>query len=129
MQSRVAFLFLAGATFALIGIPVHANHGFAAYSSEGTTVQATITEFRFINPHVQVYFDVSNEAGDPEAWQAELTAPNKLARAGWTKNTLKPGDAIVITGQIARNDGRSIRIRRIITEDGKSLPIRETIDF
>ena len=129
MQSRVIFLFLAGAAFALIGIPVHAHHGFAAYSSEGTTVQATITEFRFINPHVQVYFDVSNEAGDPEAWQAELTAPNKLARAGWTKNTLKPGDAIVITGQIARNGGRSIRIRRIITEDGKSLPIREIIDF
>ena len=63
-----------------------------------------------------------------ESWQAELTAPNKLARGGWTKNTLKPGDQIQISGEAARNDGRSIRIREIILSSGESLPLREILD-
>lgn len=105
-----------------------AHHGFAAYSDERVTVQATMTELRFVNPHVQLYFDVTNAQGETEHWQAELTAPNKLARGGWTKNTLKPGDQVQISGQVARNGGHSIRIREIITASGESLPLWEILD-
>ena len=107
--------------------PTLAHHGFAAYTNETRTVQATITNFRFVNPHVQLYFDVENETGEVEHWQAELTAPNKLSRGGWTKSTLKPGDEVQITGQVARNGGRSIRIRELRKAGGEPLSLREVL--
>ena len=107
--------------------PTLAHHGFAAYTNETRTVQATITNFRFVNPHVQLYFDVENETGEVEHWQAELTAPNKLSRGGWTKSTFKPGDEVQITGQVARNGGRSIRIRELRKAGGEPLPLREVL--
>lgn len=107
--------------------PTLAHHGSAAYTNETRTVQATITNFRFVNPHVQLYFDVENETGEVEHWQAELTAPNKLSRGGWTKSTLKPGDEVQITGQVARNGGRSIRIRELRKAGGEPLPLREVL--
>lgn len=103
-----------------------AHHGRASYSDEIVTLDATVTEFRFVNPHVQIYFDITNEAGEIEHWQGELTAPNRLARAGWTKTTFVPGDRLTITGEAARNDGKSVAIREIIM-DGQSLPLRETL--
>jgi len=108
--------------------PVLAHHGFASYSRDVVTVEAKVTEFRFINPHVQIFFDITNDAGEVEHWQGELTAPNKLARAGWTKTTFTPGDVLQISGEVARNGGHSIRIREIITASGESLPLFESLD-
>ncbi|NIW24151.1 MAG: hypothetical protein GWN29_06050 [Gammaproteobacteria bacterium] len=120
-------LLAAAAVATLAGtVAAQAHHGRASYSDEIVTLEATVTEFRFINPHVQIYFDITNEAGEIEHWQGELTAPNRLARAGWTKTTFVPGDRLTITGEAARNDGKSVAIREIIM-DGKSLPLRETL--
>jgi hypothetical protein len=128
MRIKVLFLIIISFAALTLGKFSMAHHGFAAYSNERITVQAVITELRFINPHVQLYFTIEGDAGHSESWQAELTAPNKLARGGWTKNTLKPGDQIQISGEAARNDGRSIRIREIILSSGESLPLREILD-
>ena len=79
----------------MLSRPLIAHHGTAAYdTSKVVTVKGTMADFRFVNPHVQLFFDVKNEKGETEHWQAELTAPNKLSRAGWDKHTLKPGDLI-----------------------------------
>jgi hypothetical protein len=121
------FLLMSGSVAMLASaIAAQAHHGRASYSDEIVTLEATVTEFRFVNPHVQIYFDVANEAGEIEHWQGELTAPNRLARAGWTKTTFMPGDQLTITGEAARNDGKSVAIREILM-DGKSLPLRETL--
>lgn len=128
MRAKSAGLTCGAVAALTMTVPTLAHHGFAAYSSERVTVQATMTEFKFVNPHVQLYFDITNEQGEIEHWQAELTAPNKLARGGWSKNTLQPGDQIQIAGQVARNGGHSIRIREIITADGQSMSLREILD-
>lgn len=123
-QSAVA---LALATL-IMGAPAAAHHGRASYSNDIVTLEATVTEFRFINPHVQIYFDITNDAGEIEHWQGELTAPNRLARGGWTQDSLKPGDQIRITGRAARNDGHSVAINEIVMPDGKQAPLREVLD-
>ena len=128
LQMKIIIFLTTGLAALAIWVPTLAHHGFAAYSNERITVQATMTELRFVNPHVQLYFDITNTDGEIERWQAELTAPNKLARGGWTKNTLRPQDQIQISGQIARNGGHSIRIREIITANGESLPLWEILD-
>ena len=128
MRTKIAVIATTVLAALAVGGPSLAHHGFAAYSSESVTVQATLIELRFVNPHVQLYFDVTNTDGELEHWQAELTAPNKLARGGWTQNTLKPGDQIQISGQVARNGGHSIRIMEIVTATGESLSLREVLD-
>ena len=128
MQARRILLIIIGAAALGHGIAGQAHHGRASYSAEIITLQATVTEFRFINPHVQIYFDVTNEAGEIEHWQGELTAPNRLARAGWTKSTFQPGDRLQITGAAARNDGHSVAITEILNAEGESLPLREILD-
>ena len=124
---KTKFLLLLTTAF-LLGASAFAHHGRASYSQDIISLDATVTEFRFVNPHVQVYFDITTEAGETEHWQGELTAPNKLARGGWTKSTLQPGDQIRITGRAARNDGHSVAINEIIMPDGEAIPLGEVLD-
>ena len=124
---RTTSLLLLAAVF-LLAESALSHHGRASYSRDVVTLQATVTEFRFVNPHVQIYFDITNGAGETEHWQGELTAPNKLARGGWTKNTLQPGDEIRISGRAARNEGRSVAINEIVMPNGESIPLWEVLD-
>ena len=100
MRTKRLILCAAAATM-LAGTIASAHHGRAAYGEHMVTLDATVTEFKFINPHVQIYFDVTAEGGEIQHWQGELTAPNKLARGGWTKTTLVPGSEIQISGRVA----------------------------
>ncbi|MFL2547104.1 MAG: DUF6152 family protein [Candidatus Rariloculaceae bacterium] len=127
---RIHRIMLAAASAAtlLVGSAALAHHGRAAYGEHMVTLQATVTEFKFINPHVQIYFDVTTDGGEVQQWQGELTAPNKLARGGWTKTTLVPGSEIQISGRQARNGGHSVVISEIIMPDGESMSLWEIYD-
>jgi hypothetical protein len=114
--------------FMLCVPPALAHHGQAAYTRETVTLDATVTGFRFINPHAQLAFDVETESGEVQHWTGAMTAPNKLARAGWTKSTLKPGDGITITGRPGRNDAHAMHIMQIVMADGRPLQMREMLD-
>jgi hypothetical protein len=106
---RRNFLALLGVV-ALLGTSarVFAHHG-------------SVTELLLLNPHVQLHFDVKNEKGQVESWQAELTAPQRLKRAGWTKDTLKPGDTITVTGAPARDGKHTLWIQKVIGPDGEPM--------
>ena len=119
----MCFALVVGSFFSF---PLFAHHGTAAYDTKNVvTVRGTMTEFRFINPHVQLFFDVKNEKGEVEKWQAELTAPNKMTRAGWDKHRLKPGDSITASGYVAKNDAHTMWITKLIGPDGEDLRLRE----
>jgi hypothetical protein len=107
-----------------IAVPVFAYHGASAFDpNKEVTVQGKVTDFVFSNPHVQVFFEASGDHGGKEAWQGELTAPNKLIRAGWSKHTLKPGDPITITGFQAWRGERVLWVRKMIGPGGQPLPL------
>jgi predicted dehydrogenase len=109
-----------------IALPVLAHHGTAAFDTGSmVTVTGTVTEFQYVNPHVQIYFEVKGDKGEAEAWQGELTAPNKLNRAGWSKNTLKPGDSITVTGNPGKNAPHTLWIRKLIGPSDESLQLFE----
>ena len=126
MRAKIPFAAICFAAFLVVAGPALAHHGTASYDTgKVVTVKATMTEFRFINPHVQLYFDVKNEKGETEKWQAELTAPNKLSRAGWDKHTLKPGDSITASGYVSKNDPHTMWINKLIGPDGEQLHLFE----
>ena len=111
-----------GALFILSG-PVFAHHGSAAYDMSKTiTVTGRVTDFQFVNPHVLISMDVKDPSGKVEKWEGELTSPNHLARAGWTKSTLKPGDEITWVGGPAKSGSPTMWIRKI-TKDGQEVSL------
>jgi hypothetical protein len=88
------------AVFLMAGTAVAwAHHGsHISYDMEKTiTVQGTITELDFVNPHVYFLFDVAEKDGKVTSWAAESGPPSGLAARGWNRNTLKPGDKVVVT--------------------------------
>jgi hypothetical protein len=109
MRAKLGVFVTLAAALLVPSVSTFAHHGNAAYDTQNSiTVKGTVTDFRYINPHCQVYFDIKNSKGKVEHWQAELTAPNKLSRAGWTKHSLNPGDQITVTGFQGKNGGHSM---------------------
>jgi hypothetical protein len=126
MRARILFLIIGVVAVLIASGPTLAHHGTAAYDTKNiVTVKGTMTDFRFINPHVQLFFDVKNDKGEVEKWQAELTAPNKMARAGWDKHTLKPADSITASGYVSKGDQHTMWITKLIGPDGEELRTRE----
>jgi len=126
MGAKVPRAIIMFTVFLVVVSPTFAHHGKAAYDTKTiVTVKGTMTDFRFINPHVQLYFDVKNDKGEVEQWQAELTAPNKLTRAGWSKHTLTPGDSITASGYVSKNDPHTMWIDKLIGPDGEQLHLSE----
>src|SRR5579863_3442936 len=114
--SVVALLALAG--------PAMAHHGTAAYETDkSATVTGTVTRFDFTNPHVILAMTAKGSSGNTTEWQAELTSPNHLARVGWSRNTLKPGDQITISGFLAKSGANSMWIQKISRADGTPLSL------
>jgi hypothetical protein len=114
------------AAAALIAAPVLAHHGAGVFEPEKkVTVQGTVTDFQFVNPHVLVYMTVQGEGGKDVQWGGELTSPNRLARdqraVKWHKEILKPGDSITMTGHPARNGAPFMDILKIVDAQGTVL--------
>jgi Family of unknown function (DUF6152) len=55
------------------------------------TLEGTIKEFRWTNPHSRILMTVSNAQGQSKQWAIELGGPSALAREGWLPKTLTPG--------------------------------------
>jgi hypothetical protein len=123
MRTKFISLIALGVLLA-VSVPTFAHHGSAAYDmSKSATVTGTVTDFQFVNPHVLISIDVKDPStGKIEHWQGELTSPNHLARAGWTKSTLKPGDEVTITGGPAKSGSPTMWIRKI-SKDGQEVSL------
>ena len=110
----VALLFWAGAAFA--------HHGNSEWDAKTTTsVQGTVTEFRFINPHVQIFFDTKDDKGNAVHWSCEAADPAMLVRDGWTRLTLKPGDQVTFVGHPAKSGAKMIELQKLTLSDGHEL--------
>jgi hypothetical protein len=104
--------------------PLLAHHGEANYdTSKIVSVKGTVTEFKFVNPHVEVSLDVKNDAGEIEKWVGEARSPAMLARyGGWDKNTIKIGDVITANGHRTRNGSNFLRLTTIVLAHGREMP-------
>ena len=97
-----------------------AHHSFAVHydSNKMITKEGVATEFRFTNPHGILMLDVTNEAGEIEHWTVETTAPVYLRRFGWSPDSIKPGDHLIVEGWASRDGSHFMRIRSAMRADG-----------
>ena len=107
-----------------VSSPVLAHHGEANYDTDKTVnVKGTVTDFQFVNPHVQITLDVKNDKGEIEKWVGEARSPAMLARyGGWDRSTIKVGDVITFYGHRTRNGTPFMRLEKIVKADGTELP-------
>jgi hypothetical protein len=116
-------VFLVAASILTASSVAVAHHNAASHYllDQKITVAGVVTEFRLINPHARIYFDVIDDDGEVTKWLAEGNASSVLRRRDWTEDSLKPGDAITVTGSPARDGGRNIDWESIVLEDGTDL--------
>jgi hypothetical protein len=85
------------------------------------TVSGVVKSVDWTNPHIWVWLDVPNAAGQPETWGFEGMSPNFLARRGWTRTSLQPGAKITITFRPLRDGRPGGMFMTGKLEDGKVL--------
>lgn len=114
---------------AAMGVPLFAHHGTGvAYETDKTiTLKGTVTEWIWSNPHCAILFDVTDADGQVTHWGAELSNPHQLSLAGFSKDVLKPGDKITVTGNPAKSGAPRINLLNggLILPDGRALPEKQ----
>jgi len=123
---RLKFTLLAAGALFLGSTPVFAHHGTAAYDQQKkVTLKGAVASFEWTNPHCQIHLDVTDDKGQVTHWNFEAQPPNILTHAGWTRNTLKPGDQITVIGTAAKNGSSIGIIQKVVLADGQELTMEE----
>jgi hypothetical protein len=107
---------------------VRAHHSTAAFdNSRVVRIEGTITQFRWINPHASIKLEGEADGGPDGLWTVEMTAPNVLINEGWKRNSVRPGDKVVmfvnpLREAVTLNDGSTGGLFvGIILADGSTL--------
>ena len=127
MLNRRAFSLCITAVF-LSGVTAVAHHGSnVSYQLDKTiTLTGTVTEWEFVNPHPQIYFDVKNESGEVAHWAAELLPTPSMMKnmqVGWSRTTMKPGDQIQLVCNPSRVAGAKACLAKELQVNGKAWPL------
>ncbi|MCU1336172.1 MAG: hypothetical protein JWO19_1753 [Bryobacterales bacterium] len=117
---------IAAAVLLSSGLPVFAHHSAAAEFDVNKTFELSgvITKLEWTNPHAHFYMDVTDASGKVANWNLELASPNMLTRNGWSRNSLKPGDKVSVTGLKAKDNSNAGYANSITLPDGSKLAPR-----
>lgn len=103
-----------------------AHHSAAPHfdsSQEVVLNDAVVVEWKFVNPHSYIYFDVTEEGGEVANWRCEMSAATLLGKAGWTQESLLPGQRINITGSPGRREDNLCAMTSIVFTDGVEVGV------
>jgi hypothetical protein len=130
MKTRFLTLFALSIGLLMVSAPTFAHHGASAYDSKKlTTLKGTVTDFQFMNPHTEIFFEVKDAAGKVEKWIGETASLVTMSRLGWTKGMFKPGDQITVSGNRAKNGSTAMRLRKVVLASGKEFVIERGEDY
>ncbi len=125
MRSLRSF-FVVAIGLIFVSIPVSAHHGNAEFDEKRPlTIKGTVTEFMWASPHSKIFLNAKDANGSVVHWSIETLSPGKLARAGWTKDAVKPGDQVTVTFSPAKNGSPTGFLQKVVFLDGKQLGMLE----
>jgi hypothetical protein len=112
----IAFAAL-GVAGAFVGaLPVYGHHAFAIYYFEEQmiSIEGEIVELEYQNPHAWVHVSAPDSRGQIQKYGAEWSNPGRLSQQGITRDTLRPGDRVILSGSPARDPGAyKLHLKRI----------------
>ena len=124
MKNKWLAVFAVIVAFLVASGPLLAHHSTASYDTEHlVTFTGTITGFRFTNPHVTFEFEVTDKSGNVVKWSVLTGPPQRLYRAGWNTNTLKPGDRVTITGAPNKEGRKEMGLGKLVGPAGQELKL------
>jgi len=107
---------------------VSAHHSTSAFDlDKHIEWKVTVTQFNFVNPHSYVLFTMQDPGGKMVSGRCELPAVVQLARFGWTKTTLVPGEKVTIKGSPGRNEENVCYVTSFVRENGQELSRSEDL--
>lgn len=102
----------------LMGAPawLSAHHSISAVydDKQRVSLEAIITEFRFVNPHPYLVVSVEEPGSGRVSWHLELDNRSELAGLGMTSTSLHPGDHISVIASRSRTERRSGYVRKLV---------------
>lgn len=111
-----AFLALAG--------PAQAHHSFAMFDPQRSlTLQGTVREFQWTNPHCFIQLLVQTPDG-PVEWSLEMNSPGASMREGWRRNMLNAGDQITVVIHPVRDGTPGGQVLKVTDQRGNPIPDR-----
>ena len=97
--------------------------------SKKQTINGTVKEFIWTNPHASIQVDVVNAQGVSETWGVEMNSPNNLVKQGWKSTILKGGDKVSVVGNPLRAGEHGLLFLSIKLPDGRVLGDKWTEDI
>lgn len=106
----------------LFSATLGAHHsGIMFDPAKPVTLKGAIKEFVFVNPHVTITINVTDEKGQAVEWSIEAASTQALVRAGWRKSTIKAGDIVTIVGRPLRDGRPGAQLISLTLADGTVL--------
>ena len=98
-----------------------AHHGQVQYELKSRTLHGTVTKLEWNNPHAILWMEVKNEKSVMEPWHLEILPLESMRRAGWTPDSVKPGDDVTVTGRPGKGGEHIMWLETLTTSDGRRL--------
>jgi hypothetical protein len=119
---KFKMLCLVGFAVTMLPISAVAHHSFAMFDASKTvTLQGTVKEFHWTNPHSWIFLMVDNAEGQPAEWAIELGSPGGLARQGWVPKTLTPGMNVKVVIRPLKDGKNGGQFLAVTLPDGTQL--------
>ena len=96
---RLVFTGLLAAALALTSSsPAWSHHSHAMFDHDKeVTITGTVSQWIFRNPHVFLYMDVTNDAGEATTYTVEFSNLTNMLKMGFAATTFKAGDKVTVT--------------------------------
>jgi len=118
-NKRVFAVAVFALVLAMLSSVVFAHHSRAHYGREEMTTRGSVIEYKWRNPHVFVVWETKDQSGKPTQWVGEMASVTSMIADGMTKNSLKPGQEIVVIAFPSTNPGSTeALIKKISRTDG-----------
>ena len=118
-RSRISWLF---SLCLLWACSAWAHHSFAMFDqSRQVSLQGTVKDFQWTNPHAWIDLKVPNAQGGEDVWGVELNSPNNLKRQGWKSSSLATGDKVTVVINPLRDGKKGGLFVSLTLPDGKTL--------